>query len=125
MELLRRTHEMAIKKLDDMRELIEKNPALKMEMEYNMKRYGVPFISGSYGGRWREDLLKDVRDLLFEEMPYKLIEIRIYPEDPDGHHWGVEYNLLVWDEEKGFVKAFDYERSRRGDESGGNKGSCF
>jgi len=123
-ELLKRAHEMAMKKLEEMRSELMSNPILKEEIDYNMSRYGVPFICGSYGGRWREDLPRDVRNLIFEEMPYKLVEIRIYPEDPDGHHWGLEYSLLVWNEEKGFVRAIDQERSKKGDEGyGGNERS--
>jgi hypothetical protein len=52
-----------------------------------------------------------------------LVEIRVFPEDPDGHHWGVEYNLLVWDEARGLVKAIDYEKGKRGDDGGRNEGS--
>lgn len=123
MEPLRKAHELAMQNLEVMRQEFEKHPELKRDIEYNMMHYGVPFVAGSYGGRWREDMPKDVRDLLFEEMPYQLMEIRIYPEDRDGHHWGVEYNLLVWDEDKGFIKVVDFEQGKRGEVHGGNKGT--
>jgi hypothetical protein len=118
MEILKRVHELTMRKIELMKKQVEENPELSNYIEANMKEYGVPFISGSYGARWREDLPKDVRNLLFEDLPHQLVEIRVYPEDPDGHHWGVEYNLLVWDEAKGFVKAIEYDGSRRGDGSG-------
>jgi hypothetical protein len=122
MEVLKKVHELTMRKIELMRKQVEQDPQLSNYMERNMRDYGVPFLSLSYGGRWRENLPKDVRDLLFEDLPHQLVEIRVYPEDPDGHHWGVEYNLLLWDEVKGFVKAVDYERGKRGDDGGGNEG---
>ena len=119
MQLLRRAHEMAMLKIEEMKKLLEQNPDFRDQIEYNMKHYGVPFISGSYGARWREDLVKDVRNILFGDFPSQLMEIRIYPEDPDGHHWALEYNLLLWDEEKGMIKAIDYERAKKGGDTNG------
>lgn len=116
MDLIRKAHELAMRDLQSIREELEKNPELKKEIDYNMNAYGIPFLSGSHGGRWREDLPKDVRNLLFEEMPYQLVEIRIYPEDPDGHHWGVEYSVLRPNGDQGFVKAIDYEQAKKGGE---------
>lgn len=126
MEPLRKAHQLAMQSTEGLRRELEQNPDFKKQVEYNIRTYRVPFISGSYGARWKEDLVKDVSQLLHEDFPHHLVEVRVYPEDPDGHHWGVEYNLVVWDSDRGFVKAVDYERlKKRGGGNGGNQGCCF
>jgi hypothetical protein len=85
----------------------------RKEVEYNMKHYGVPILSGTHHVEEREHVPSYVRDVLFEEMTDKLVRISVYPEDEDGQRWGVDYDLLVWDNEYGFVKAIDIEQAKR------------
>jgi hypothetical protein len=84
----------------------------RKEVEYNMKSYGVPILSGTHHVEGREHVASYVRDVLYEELTDKPVRITVYPEDADARCWGVDYDLLVWDNEYGFVKAIDIEQAK-------------
>jgi len=109
-EPLRYAHEMAMQNRDKIRKALEKlleaYPQLNKQMQKNVERYGMPIVAGSLGGRWAEDLPGDVYELL-EESGYRPMEIVLRPEDADAHHWSVEWYLLEWQPEKGYVRIID------------------
>lgn len=57
MDLLRKAHEAArIKQQDLLETLLLKSPELAKQLEYNVRRYGVPFLNQSHGALWKEEL---------------------------------------------------------------------
>jgi hypothetical protein len=116
MDPLKTVHQETKVKVDELLRELEQYPAVKREMERIMQQYGVPILSATYGARWKEDLLRDVYDILFTRIPSHPVEVKIYPEDPDGYHWAVEYHVLKWDDGKGYVRAIEYEQEKGGED---------
>ncbi len=86
---------------------------MKEGTEYNLKHYGAAFLSGSYGALWREDIPGKVPEILNREISNHLVEIKAYPEDADGHHWCVKYNILVEDQDGSLISAYEKEGRKR------------
>ena len=88
-------HQLAQGTLEKMSDAFRESiPGLEEEIQKNMARYGVPFLSGSYGGLWREDLSGTVARILNKEAKGNRVQITVKPEDEEGHHWMVEYRIL-------------------------------
>ena len=111
-EPLQHAHEMAKVGEDEMKQMLEMlaeaYPQLGEEMQKNTERYGVATLAGSLGARWAEDLPQDVYDLL--QFQYRPIEIVLRPEDAYAHHWSVDWYLLEWHPDKGYIRIIDKER---------------
>ena len=66
-------------------------------------------LSKGYYSRSKEYLPSDLSDILFQIVPDKAAEVIIKPEDQDCHHWSIEYYLLKWDKDKGYVRGLKGE----------------
>lgn len=113
MDIMKKAHEAAKLKQQELLDiLLLKSPELAKEFEYNIRKYGVPFLNQYEGALWKEELPEKVNELLNQKFPLDLIEINIKPEDEDGHHWGIECNLLT--EINGeLFKAIDVDRNKQ------------
>jgi len=114
MDLLKKAHELSkIEQKELLKILLEKYPELSKEIEYNLKHYGTPLISSTQSALWQEELPKKLEELLYKELAGIPVEIKIYPDDADLHHWSIEYNVLKMQPDGTFIKAIDYERNRK------------
>lgn len=94
-----------------LQDLYKEFPGIKEEMEYNLKKYGVPILHSSQGGLWKEDLANEVRDIASNY--HCLTEIVIRPEDADGHHYELEWYVLTDGENGELRRAIDIEKEIR------------
>jgi hypothetical protein len=78
---------------------------------YNMQQYGFPVLHAAFGGKWLEDLYSDVAKLLdcARSVP---LEIIVKPEDPELHHWSLEFYVLAQENGR-LVRAIEYERKKQ------------
>lgn len=111
MDPLKKAHDLAYQSAQgSLEKLLSQYPEIRQQVESNLKQHGVPVLSAAYDARWREDIAQDVANLLYQELPQHLLEITIRPEDPEGHHWSVEYHVLTHDENGNLVRASEKQR---------------
>jgi hypothetical protein len=92
---------------DDIKEYLMKHHDVEKEIEYNLETYGIPFLHGTIGNLYRDQVSGFTNKLL--SLKTKTLELGIHPEDREGDRYCIEYYVLRLGDD-GFERPIDYER---------------
>jgi hypothetical protein len=104
------------------KEYVSRHPEAKQEIELNLKKYGVPFLSGTIGWMKRCEVGKTIDEMLNDRMKSQLVELLVYARDGLGEEYAIQYDVLRCDEHECFEKAVAYEERIRRKKGGNDEG---
>lgn len=96
--------------------LYEKFPALQEELDRNIRKYGVPTLSGGIGGLTTYNLPSQLYHVLHDVGTYHPVEVQICPADPEAHHYDLNWFVLVYDPASDKLRrAIEVEKEQQGE----------
>jgi hypothetical protein len=91
----------------DIKDYLMKHHDVEKEISYNLETYGIPFLHGTIGNLYRDQVSGFANKLL--SLKTKTFELNMFPEDNEGERYYIEYHVLKLGVD-GFERAIDYER---------------